>query len=118
MDRMQALDALSALSQGSRLDLFRLLVATGHGGMCVGDITRAMAARQNTVSTNLAILTRAGLARSEREGRSIRYFADLDGMRALLSFLMQDCCGGRPEACAPLLETIGPRPVSCRETAP
>jgi DNA-binding transcriptional ArsR family regulator len=106
MDRIQALDALSALSQGTRLDLFRLLVAAGHDGMCVGDITRAMGARQNTISTNLAILTRAGLARSAREGRSIRYFADLDGMRALLGYLMEDCCGGRPEACAPLLEEI------------
>ena len=106
MDRIQALDALSALAQGTRLDLFRLLVAAGPDGMCVGDITRAMDARQNTVSTNLAILTRAGLTRSAREGRSIRYCADLDGMRALLSFLMQDCCGGRPEACAPLLEAV------------
>ena len=106
MDRMQALDALSALSQETRLDLFRLLVAAGHGGMCVGDLTRAMAARQNTISTNLAILTRAGLTRSEREGRSIRYFADLDGMRALLAFLMEDCCGGRPETCTPLLEAF------------
>ena len=106
MDKMQALEALSALSQGTRLDLFRLLVSAGHDGMCVGEITRAMDARQNTVSTNLAILTRAGLTRSEREGRSIRYFADLEGMRALLFFLMKDCCGGRPEACAPLLEAI------------
>ena len=103
---MQALDALSALSQGIRLDLFRLLVSAGHDGMYVNDITRAMEARQNTISTNLAILTRAGLARSEREGRNIRYFADLEGMRALLAFLMEDCCGGRPEACAPLLEEL------------
>lgn len=106
MDKSQALDALSALSHEMRLDLFRLLVAAGHDGMCVGEITRALDARQNTVSTNLAILTRAGLTRFEREGRSIRYFADLDGMRALLSFLMRDCCGGRPEACAPLLDGI------------
>jgi ArsR family transcriptional regulator, arsenate/arsenite/antimonite-responsive transcriptional repressor len=106
MDKSEALGALAALSHGTRLDLFRLLVAAGHEGMCVGAITRALDARQNTVSTNLAILTRAGLARFEREGRSIRYFAELDGMRALLSFLMQDCCGGRPEACAPLLDGI------------
>ena len=107
MDKRRALETLSALAQGTRLDLFRLLVAAGLDGLCVSEITRAMGARQNTISTNLAILTRAGLTRSEREGRSIRYFADLDGMRALLSFLMEDCCGGRPETCAPLLDAIG-----------
>ena len=106
MDKTQALASLSALSQTMRLDLFRLLVGAGPQGMCVGEITRAMKARQNTVSTNLAILTRVGLTRSEREGRSIRYFANLDCMAALLSFLMEDCCGGRPEACAPLLDAM------------
>lgn len=106
MDKTDALDALSALSQNMRLDLFRLLVRAGPDGMCVGDITGALKARQNTVSTNLAILTRVGLTRSEREGRSIRYFASLDRMGELLSFLMEDCCGGKPEACAPLLDAL------------
>lgn len=106
MDKNQSIEALSALSQETRLDVFRLLTRAEPQGLCVNEITDAMGARQNTISTNLAILARAGLIRSVREGRSIRYFADLEGMRDLLSFLMEDCCGGRPETCAPLLRVV------------
>jgi arsenate reductase len=106
MDKIQSIEALSALSQETRLDVFRLLTQAEPRGLCVNEIADAMGARQNTISTNLAILSRAGLIRSLREGRSIRYFADLDGMRDLLSFLMEDCCGGRPETCAPFLKIV------------
>ena len=94
------------MSQDMRLDVFRLLVRTGPGGLCAGEIAERLAVRQNTLSTNLGVLTRAGLLVSAREGRSIRYFADLDGMRRLLGFLLEDCCGGRPETCRPLLEEL------------
>ena len=93
MDKWTSLTALAALAQETRIDIFRVLVKTGAEGKCAGEIARALGARQNTISTNLAILTRAGLASSRREGRSIRYFADIDGMRAVVSFLMEDCCG-------------------------
>jgi ArsR family transcriptional regulator, arsenate/arsenite/antimonite-responsive transcriptional repressor / arsenate reductase (thioredoxin) len=106
MDKIRSLDALSALSQETRLDVFRLLTRAEPAGMVAGDIADAMGARQNTISTNLAILAHAGLIRSVREGRNIRYFADLEGMRGLLSYLMEDCCEGKPEACAPLLGTV------------
>jgi DNA-binding transcriptional ArsR family regulator len=106
MNKARALDALSALSQETRLDVFRLLVRTQAGGLCAGEIAERLKVRQNTLSTNLGVLARAGLVRSEREGRSIRYFADLGGMRDLLAFLMEDCCGGRPDACQPLLEEL------------
>ncbi len=106
MDKSRSLDALSALSQETRLDVFRLLTRAEPAGMVAGDIADAMGARQNTISNNLAILAHAGLIRSVREGRNIRYFADLEGMRGLLSYLMEDCCEGKPEACAPLLGTI------------
>jgi DNA-binding transcriptional ArsR family regulator len=105
MDKTQSLAALSALSQETRLDIFRLLMRTEPSGMCAGEIADAVNGRQNTVSTNLAILARAGLVRSVREGRSIRYFADLEGMRGLLSFLTEECCDGNPAACAPMLKT-------------
>ena len=105
MDKSLALEALAALSHETRLELFRLLTRAEPVGMCAGEIAAAMAARQNTISTNLAILAHAGLIRSVREGRNIRYFADLDGMRQLLTFLTEDCCGGRPEVCAPLLDS-------------
>jgi DNA-binding transcriptional ArsR family regulator len=106
MDMTQSLFAFSALSQQTRLEVLRLLIGAGEAGMQAGEIGEALGVRQNTMSTNLAILVRAGLIRNEREGRAIRYFADLDGVRGLLSFLMEDCCGGKPELCAPVLDQI------------
>ena len=106
MDTSAALQAFAALSQPTRLDVFRLLIKAGEAGVSAGDISAALDVRQNTMSANLGILARSGLIRSEREGRSIRYFADMDGMRALLSFLMEDCCGGCPELCQPVLDEL------------
>jgi DNA-binding transcriptional ArsR family regulator len=97
---------LAALAHNTRLDVFRLLVTAGPAGLLAGEIGERLSVRQNTMSANLAILARAGLIRSERQGRGIRYFADFDGMRSLLAFLMEDCCGGRPELCQPLLDQI------------
>ncbi|KZD12540.1 ArsR/SmtB family transcription factor [Oceanibaculum pacificum] len=106
MDKKNAIESLSALAQDIRLDVFRLLVQAGPEGLHAGDIAARLDVRQNTLSTNLAVLSRAGLIQASREGRSIRYRADLEGMRALLGFLMEDCCGGKPEACRPLLDAI------------
>ncbi len=106
MDKLAALNAFAALSQDTRLDVFRLLIKVGDTGMLAGDIGDAFNARQNTMSTNLAVLARSGLIRSEREGRSIRYFADMEGMRGLLAFLMEDCCGGHPEQCQPFIKEL------------
>ncbi|MCD2314353.1 ArsR/SmtB family transcription factor [Pseudosulfitobacter pseudonitzschiae] len=106
MDKNHALDAFAALSQATRLDVFRLLIKAGETGMSAGDIGQTLNVLQNTMSNNLAILARAGLIRSEREGRSIRYFADMEGMRGLLVFLMEDCCGGHPEMCQPVINEL------------
>ncbi len=106
MDKIRALDAFAALGQSTRLDVFRLLIAAGEAGMSAGDIGDALGVRQNTMSANLGVLARSGLIRNAREGRSIRYFADLDGLRGLLAFLMEDCCGGRPELCRPVIDEL------------
>ena len=106
MDMNQSLFAFSALSQQTRLDVLRLLIRAGGEGMLAGEIGDVLGVRQNTMSTNLNILLRAGLVRNEREGRAIRYFSDMDGLRGLLSFLMEDCCGGKPELCEPLLDAV------------
>jgi DNA-binding transcriptional ArsR family regulator len=106
MDKNNALTAFSALSQETRLDVFRLLVKAGETGMSAGDIGGTLGVRQNTMSANLAILARSGLIRSKREGRSIRYHANMDGMRGLLAFLMEDCCGGQPELCQPVINEL------------
>ena len=97
-----AVEALSALAQGSRLAVFRLLVRAGAEGLAAGDIAREIGARPNTLSTHLTILGHAGLVRARREGRSIIYSADYGTMRGLLGFLVEDCCAGRPEICAPV----------------
>lgn len=106
MDKLQSISALAALAHETRLDVFRLLVKKGGDGMAAGDIGDRLGVKQNTMSANLAVLSRAGLVRSERDGRSITYFADFDGMRGLLAFLMEDCCGGSPTLCQPVLDEI------------
>ncbi len=106
METKDALKAFAALSQPTRLDVFRLLIKAGKPGMSAGDISNSLDVRQNTMSANLSILAQSGLIRSVREGRSIRFFADMDGMRALLGFLMEDCCGGCPELCQPVIDEL------------
>jgi DNA-binding transcriptional ArsR family regulator len=106
MDINIATTSFSALSQPIRLQTLRLLIKAGADGIVSGDIGAALDIKQNTMSTNLMILHQAGLVRKQREGRSIRYFADISGLRGLLSFLMEDCCGGQPEACQSLLDTV------------
>lgn len=100
----QAVEVLSALAHGHRLAVFRLLVRAGADGLPAGEIAREVGAVPNTLSTHLTILAHAGLIRSRREGRSIIYSADYDGMSELLGFLVADCCGGRPEICVPLID--------------
>ncbi|MHA7776196.1 ArsR/SmtB family transcription factor [Roseibium sp. M-1] len=109
MDIKDALSAFAALGQETRLKVFRLLINAGPAGMSAGDIGQALDVRQNTMSANLAVLLQAGLVRNEREGRSIRYFADMDGTRDLLTYLVADCCGGHPELCAQVVETVACR---------
>ncbi|MFC4593420.1 ArsR/SmtB family transcription factor [Sphingobium tyrosinilyticum] len=99
-----AVGALSALAHGHRLAVFRLLVRAGAEGVAAGEISREVGVLPSTLSTHLNILGHAGLVQSRREGRSVIYSADFKGMRDLLSFLVSDCCGGRPEICAPLAE--------------
>lgn len=108
MDINDAAKALGALSQETRLQTFRLLVRAGTRGMPAGDIARTLDIPHNTLSTHLSILVTAGLVSSRRAGRSIIYSVDFDGTRALLSFLMEDCCQGHPEVCTPVLDSVLP----------
>jgi len=108
MESDQALDVFAALSQVTRLETFRLLMEHEPLGLAAGEIARQLEVPQNTMSTHLAILTRAGLIESERHSRSIVYRAVVDRVREITSFLVQDCCGGRPELCAPLIAEFTP----------
>ena len=106
MDISTTVKALGALAQESRLRAFRLLVNSGPDGIAAGEIARRLEIPHNTLSSHLAILCNAGLVTSRRESRSIIYRVDFDGTRALLAFLMEDCCQGRPELCSPLLDSL------------
>ncbi|TNE33929.1 MAG: transcriptional regulator [Alphaproteobacteria bacterium] len=108
MDTKAATKALGALSQESRLEAFRLLVKYGNDGLPAGEIARQLGIPHNTMSSHLSILVNAGLVTSMRDGRSVIYRVEFGGTRDLLSFLMEDCCQGRPEICAPVLDTVLP----------
>ena len=102
---------LAALAQSTRLEVFQLLVKHEPKGLAAGDIARALAVPQNTMSSHLAVLSRAGLVSAQRFSRSIVYRADLARFREVMRFMLKDCCGGRPEICAPLIEDLSP----CRQ---
>ena len=106
MDVLTTVKTLGALAQESRLEAFRLLVRSGAEGMAAGEIARALKVPHNTMSSHLSILVNAGLIGSRRESRSIIYIINFSGTRDLLSFLMEDCCRGRPELCAPVLDSV------------
>ena len=101
-----AIEALSALAHPARLAIFRLLVKAGKGGMAAGDIGRKLDSLPNTLSANLSVLSDAGLVSSQRDGRSIIYNARYSQMSQLLGYLMEDCCNGAPEICAPIADVL------------
>ena len=108
MENESAIDMFGALAQGTRLDAFRLLVRHEPEGLAAGEVARQLDTPQNTMSSHLAVLSRAGLIQSERHSRSIIYRADLSQLKALTLFLVKDCCDGRPEVCEPLIAELVP----------
>ncbi len=108
MDEINALAALAALSQATRLQTFRLLVSREPDGVAAGELARLVGTPQNTLSTHLSILANAGLVGGERHSRSIIYRANLSRLREVVLFLLKDCCGGRQDLCAPLIAELSP----------
>jgi DNA-binding transcriptional ArsR family regulator len=107
MNDGRALDALNALGHKTRLAVFRLLVRAGPEGLPAGAIARAAGVPPSTLSSHLAQLEASELLRSTRHRQQIIYAADIDGVRGLLTFLLADCCQGRPEICG-ALEGLAP----------
>jgi len=99
MEMNDAVKALSALAQESRLAIFRLLVRAGSEGLAAGSIGEKLGLPPATLSFHLAGLARAGLAQSRQDGRFVIYTADFERMNALVAFLTENCCDGA--ACAP-----------------
>ena len=99
MESKTAVEALGALAQESRLQVYRLLVQAGPEGMAASDIAEALGIPANTLSFHLKTLSHADLVHSRQEGRFVYYSTHYEQMNALLGFLTENCCGGR--SCAP-----------------
>jgi ArsR family transcriptional regulator len=108
MKKAEAIETLGALAQPSRLDIFRLLVERGPGGIPAGEIGERLRLPSPTLSFHLAQLRHAGLVSARRESRSIIYSANYRAMNALLAYLTDNCCQGRPELCAPASSSAEP----------
>ena len=104
MESNTAVEALAALAQDSRLQVYRLLVQAGSDGLAANELAGRLGIPANTLSFHLKTLSHADLVRSSQEGRFIYYSANYEQMNALLGFLTENCCGGRscaPKAAAP-----------------
>lgn len=106
MEMNAAIDSLDALAHETRLGVFRLLVKAGPAGLSAGEIAERLGALQNTMSSHLHKLSRAGLVVSRRDGRHIIYNANFSALSGLILYLVDDCCGGNAELCAPLAASI------------
>lgn len=102
------INALAALAQASRLRVFRLLVGSGPGGLCPGQIAAALDISANLLSFHLKELQACGLITQEREGRFLRYRADMEAMQQLMQFLTAHCCQGEPCVAMPMVNCTVP----------
>jgi ArsR family transcriptional regulator, arsenate/arsenite/antimonite-responsive transcriptional repressor len=101
MKKQNVLVALAALAQENRLDVFRLLVEAGPEGMPAGAVANSLKVAPNTLTFHFDRLREAGLVTVKRDGRSMIYAARYDTMNALLGYLTENCCRGRPDECLP-----------------
>ena len=108
MDELEIITALTALAQTTRLQAFKLLVTHEPNGLASGELARQLEVPHNTMWTHLAILTRTGLISGERQSRTITYRANISRFRDIALYLLRDCCGGRPDACVPLMSDLIP----------
>jgi len=118
MEKTDAVSALAALAQDSRLDVFRLLVQAGPDGLPAGEIASALRLAPNTLTFHFDRLRAAGLVTVRRDGRQMIYAARFETMNALLGYLTQNCCGGAADTCLPA-QTCNPEaaPKSKNEIA-
>ena len=106
MEIAAASRAFDALGHPTRLAVFRLLVPAGEAGIPAGQISGQLMLPPSTLSSHLAVLQEAGLIAVQRQGRTLRYSVHRAGLVQLTGWLLQDCCGGSPELCAPVLARI------------
>ncbi len=112
MKKQDAVAILAALAQDNRLDVFRLLVEAGPEGMPAGHIANSLKLQPNALTFHLDRLRDADLVTARREGRSMIYAARYEAMNALIAYLTDNCCGGRPERCKPQVKGRRAAPAS------
>jgi ArsR family transcriptional regulator len=105
MELKEAVVALAALAQETRLAIFRLLVEAGPEGIAAGQLAQALDVPPATLSFHLKELAHAGLAHTRPDGRFVFYSADFEQMAALMTYLTQNCCRGMPGECLTTVET-------------
>ncbi len=118
METLEAAAAFAALAQEARLNLLRLLMAEGPNGLPAGALASRLGLPASTTSFHLAALERAGLTQATRQGRQIIHAARIIGVRRLLGFVTETCCGGRPELCGDLATLLPPWPEEDRGMTP
>ncbi len=111
MELITASAAFSALCQETRLEVVRLLIKAGPSGIAAGMLAEATGVAGPTMSFHLKELTSAGLTASRKEGRNVYYAANYGGIRALIDFLIGDCCQGDPRLCGPYV--VSPLQKDC-----
>src|SRR5438067_1556730 len=117
MKKPDALAALAALAQDNRLDVFRLLIEAGQQGLSAGAVADALKLAPNTLTFHFDRLRDAGLVTVRREGRSMIYAARYQTMNALIAYLTENCCQGRPGQCVPG-ERVKASPAAVRRKEP
>ena len=118
MDKSDAVSAMAALAQESRLEVYRLLVQAGPQGLAAGEVASALGIAPNTLSFHFDRLRHAGLISIARHGRSLIYAVRYKTVNNLLAYLTENCCGGHPElcepACTPAKSSRRPKKVTAR----
>ena len=115
MQTKQAIAALGALAQETRLELFRLLVQRGPEGLPAGVIAERLGIPPSSLSFHLQQLTHAGLVTQRRASRQIIYAAEYGAMNDLMAYLTENCCSGAACEVAP---GCGPEPVAAPARSP
>ena len=96
LDESAAVKALAALAQAQRLRAFRALVVAGPEGLTPGAMAEQLGVAPSALSFHLKELSHSGLVSSEARGRNLIYRANFSQMNALLGYLTEHCCEGRP----------------------
>lgn len=118
MKTKEASKIFEALSSDVRLDLFRLLVRSAPDGLVAGDIAKLLDIPSTNLSFHLKAIVQSGLADVEREGRFMRYKANIPLMLDIVAYLTEECCANNPEQCRTYRDASHVEPGVLPEVSP